>query len=179
MREFATKVALIAGTLSLFAGSPAAAAYLGSFKLILPDETYWFTLESDTLPGASNTITAITNFAVEENGSVTTPTATLSPTGIDLNPSGPGTDNLWLNAYPVLEPHLNAGGFAFSYGSPSEEYQVFYELATDTYRGCDPHACYNIQVEAVPEPTTWALLVSGFGLTGAVMRRRRPAVVAD
>lgn len=27
---------------------------------------------------------------------------------------------------------------------------------------------------AVPEPTVWALLVAGFGLTGAAMRRRRP-----
>jgi hypothetical protein len=33
-------------------------------------------------------------------------------------------------------------------------------------------------VAAVPEPTTWALMLVGFGLTGAAMRRRasqRPA----
>ncbi len=28
---------------------------------------------------------------------------------------------------------------------------------------------------AVPEPTTWAMLIAGFGLTGAIMRRRRTA----
>ena len=30
---------------------------------------------------------------------------------------------------------------------------------------------------AVPEPTTWALMISGFGLAGAALRRRRTAVV--
>jgi hypothetical protein len=31
---------------------------------------------------------------------------------------------------------------------------------------------------AVPEPANWALLIAGFGLTGAVMRRRRMALAA-
>ncbi len=31
---------------------------------------------------------------------------------------------------------------------------------------------------AVPEPASWALLIAGFGLTGAAMRRRRTASVA-
>jgi hypothetical protein len=30
----------------------------------------------------------------------------------------------------------------------------------------------------VPEPTTWAMLIAGFGLTGAVMRRRRSVAAA-
>lgn len=29
---------------------------------------------------------------------------------------------------------------------------------------------------AVPEPATWAMLISGFGLVGATLRRRRPAL---
>ena len=34
------------------------------------------------------------------------------------------------------------------------------------------------QVNAVPEPGSWALLIAGFGLTGAAMRRRRRALAA-
>jgi hypothetical protein len=30
----------------------------------------------------------------------------------------------------------------------------------------------------IPEPHTWAMLIAGFGLVGAVMRRRRLAVAA-
>lgn len=32
-----------------------------------------------------------------------------------------------------------------------------------------------LQITAVPEPDNWALLIAGFGLTGAILRRRRPA----
>lgn len=31
---------------------------------------------------------------------------------------------------------------------------------------------------AVPEPATWAMLIAGFGLAGAALRRQRPAVQA-
>jgi hypothetical protein len=36
-------------------------------------------------------------------------------------------------------------------------------------RVCDPGG-------AVPEPTAWAMMILGFGLTGAVVRRRRPVL---
>ena len=34
------------------------------------------------------------------------------------------------------------------------------------------------QATAVPEPATWAMMIAGFGLAGASMRRRRAALVA-
>ena len=32
------------------------------------------------------------------------------------------------------------------------------------------------QLHAIPEPATWTLMILGFGLAGAAMRRRRPAL---
>ncbi len=36
----------------------------------------------------------------------------------------------------------------------------------------------NVSITAVPEPATWALMISGFGLAGAALRRRRTALFA-
>jgi hypothetical protein len=36
-----------------------------------------------------------------------------------------------------------------------------------------------LNLPAVPEPASWALLVAGFGLTGAVLRRQRTVIVAS
>jgi hypothetical protein len=37
---------------------------------------------------------------------------------------------------------------------------------------------YVFALSAVPEPASWAMLIAGFGLTGAAMRRRRPAMAS-
>ena len=37
---------------------------------------------------------------------------------------------------------------------------------------------YAFRIGAVPETASWAMLIAGFGLTGAAMRRRRSAVAA-
>ena len=36
----------------------------------------------------------------------------------------------------------------------------------------------NFEVSAVPEPATWAMMIAGFGLAGAALRRRSKAAVA-
>jgi hypothetical protein len=39
-------------------------------------------------------------------------------------------------------------------------------------------ALFDASLLGVPEPASWAMLIAGFGLTGAAMRRRRRATVA-
>lgn len=52
-------------------------------------------------------------------------------------------------------------------------------FASDASGGC----CFgpaldNVRIAAVPEPATWALMITGFGLAGAAVRRRSAAAVA-
>lgn len=68
---------------------------------------------------------------------------------------------------------LNAGqplffGVTFAMGSPTNPTQIA-SLPTSNF------ALTNMLVflTAVPEPGSWALLIAGFGLTGAMVRRRR------
>ena len=42
----------------------------------------------------------------------------------------------------------------------------------------DNGGAFRITISNVPEPASWALLIAGFGLTGAAMRRRRHVAVA-
>ena len=48
--------------------------------------------------------------------------------------------------------------------------------ATPSRAGAGPDIA---NIGGVPEPASWALLVAGFGLTGAAIRRRRPAVAVS
>lgn len=51
-------------------------------------------------------------------------------------------------------------------------------VATFGGDGNDYNGNFRIQAAAVPEPTTWALMLGGFGLVGASMRRRSRAAIA-
>ena len=50
-----------------------------------------------------------------------------------------------------------------------------FKLGTVAVRQLEPVA---VSLAAVPEPASWALMIAGFGLTGAAMRRRRLRALA-
>jgi len=73
-----------------------------------------------------------------------------------------GNAQLWLN------------GSSFNYLSLDDDANSFIGN-TDGPAG----VTYTVsQVSAAPEPATWAMLILGFGLAGATLRRRRTAVSA-
>ena len=49
-----------------------------------------------------------------------------------------------------------------------------YALVNDTYYSNNIDG-FNVTVAAVPEPASWAMMIAGFGLVGALMRRRSAA----
>lgn len=42
----------------------------------------------------------------------------------------------------------------------------------------DFRAVFDVGIEAIPEPATWAMMIGGFGMVGAAMRRRTRITVA-
>jgi hypothetical protein len=66
----------------------------------------------------------------------------------------------------VASSYLTGGTALFNYGFQFGGDTV---IATEGAARVDP---------GVPEPASWAMLIAGFGLTGAAMRRRRIAVAA-
>lgn len=79
----------------------------------------------------------------------------------------------WQNAFAVP--------FQFSFGLVTRDSGQVGSISTDRFRfsatgGDNYYAVAEIQAFAVPEPSTWALLIIGFGTVGAALRRRRQAV---
>lgn len=66
----------------------------------------------------------------------------------------------WTNtSYSRLSLLLNAGSYSIT-------------VAGDCGGGCPAGLAVRLDSVAVPEPATWGLMIVGFGLVGATMRRR-------
>jgi hypothetical protein len=84
-----------------------------------------------------------------------------------------GSNNNFI--FPDL-PLVDVYGISFSFGA--EEANLFYNFSeyrlstTSNIRG--PSVSLRISpAVAVPEPTSWAMMIGGFGIVGGAMRRRR------
>jgi|KBSMisStaDraftv2_1062788.scaffolds.fasta_scaffold09899_8 hypothetical protein len=60
----------------------------------------------------------------------------------------------------------------------NSEFQIItHDFSRYTYQFAEGHlSSQRVTIAAVPEPVTWTMMLAGFGLTGATMRRRRAAV---
>jgi hypothetical protein len=67
------------------------------------------------------------------------------------------------------------GGLSVMFGSTSK---LFLDLPTNVSFVSNSGVLLQGNAGAVPEPASWAMLISGFGLVGAVARRRRITVAA-
>ncbi|WP_243445871.1 PEPxxWA-CTERM sorting domain-containing protein [Polymorphobacter arshaanensis] len=74
--------------------------------------------------------------------------------------------------------------FSYNVESNGYAYGIFHSYAYDFSTGSYVHETYasmaisNVTLAAVPEPANWAMMIAGFGLTGAAMRRRREAALS-
>lgn len=80
----------------------------------------------------------------------------------------------WQDAYAVP--------FQPSFGLVTRDSGVIPAITTDRLRftataGDNYYALSELQAFAVPEPASWALMIAGFGLSGAALRRRRALAV--
>ena len=76
-----------------------------------------------------------------------------------------------LSTNGIARPAVQFGSFSFSVNA-GDSYG-FYIDATDAALGRGV-----LTIGSVPEPESWALLIAGFGLVGAMARRRRTVVAA-
>ena len=110
-------------------------------------------------------------------GPQTSPDQWYSTTAADRFYVGTGNENAgitiaqWANTFAagsfVTAISVGSGGGAGAYHAFADNVTLATTAGSTTY---------NFEVTAVPEPATWGLMLTGFGLVGAAMRRRRVRV---
>ncbi len=87
----------------------------------------------------------------------------------------PQVASLPTRCYTSLAAAEDENGISRIYGGVHWSYDNMYGKMTGRKVG-DYIATNYFGINAVPEPASWAMLIAGFGLTGAAMRRRRVVV---
>ena len=126
-----------------------------------------------TISGASTSFDDLFEFTIPQNGtgsgslstSFSSPVDELTISQVLINgtlytpTSSSGGQSLTVTGIPILNGHLNTIEVLGMTSSTN---------AAATFAGT---ATFN--AATVPEPASWALMIGGFGLVGAAMRRRR------
>ena len=98
--------------------------------------------------------------------------AALGLTGAQADPNNccRGSENNWMFTAPI---QLGNGVYDFFTGTT-----CCVDTMSSPVRVTITGLALPPGIGGVPEPASWAMLIAGFGLTGAAMRRRRTAVAA-
>jgi len=99
-----------------------------------------------------------------------------------LNPGNTGGND---NKFSPTGNHLNFNGFSFRTqdGSTFDNWNLYYSNADSTYKlfaASKANVKYwgDFNVTAVPEPETYAMLLAGLGVIGAMSRRKKAQAAA-
>lgn len=100
-----------------------------------------------------------------------------TPTDKVINVSVDGDQGAGFNFSTVGKSRSNMGWVNYDYyftaGTASSTLSFFSPINTPSGPALD-----NVSISAVPEASTWALLIVGFGMVGVTARRRRTSVAA-
>lgn len=94
---------------------------------------------------------------------------------LNLNVTGYGTNYLYSGDYHTLGNLTAAGTPGLNWIGYADFFHATYNFDTDESSQEDSRIYLTPTAlsVAVPEPASWALMIGGFGLVGAVLRRRR------
>lgn len=92
------------------------------------------------------------------------------------NPNDSRTIADWISS-GVFGSNVYVSGISVGVGSTAGNgYHAFADNVVYTTKSGS--TAWNFETAAVPEPGTWALMITGFGLAGTALRRRKVATVA-
>ena len=160
---------LLSGTFDAATGLPTTVIDLSSYDLIPGFYHVGFrTSRGAIITGSVQTSTHSTDYC---GGTPCGDRTTIQNTGIFSNTFDTGFGRFWIDL-------ASRTGNATDYTINDQE-----EIASVTFQFVmraqeTGTGTYNFAITRVPEPASWALMIAGFGLAGAVARRRHTPAVA-
>lgn len=173
---------------ALVIGAPAAAVTVViDQSASLTNTSFYQILQTIALAAVfTNALLNITSLSVDDAAVVTVNGTTIFGTGI----FGPGTGNFYFSAAGTSVPFSFSGnGIGGSFSAPfivgNNTIEVFFNNNSGINSGNGPLTggpgslalvgTVTYDAGTVPEPASWIMLITSFGLVGAAQRRRRLA----